>query len=98
MERRNKRWGERNLMEIAYIGHLRAFIASKKLCDVWYPAVSSFILVSRSKLSGCDSSCLEERIYSVKSNSLFDRNIFAVLSLDAVGKIPARTRRRGWPS
>ena len=28
LERRNPRWGDRNLMEISYIGYLRAFIAS----------------------------------------------------------------------
>lgn len=31
LERRNVRWGNKNVMEIAHIGHLRAFIASKSL-------------------------------------------------------------------
>ncbi len=29
LEKRNKRWGDNSLMQIAYIGYLRNFIASK---------------------------------------------------------------------
>ena len=29
LEKRNERWGNRNLMQLGYIGHLRTFIASK---------------------------------------------------------------------
>ena len=30
LERRNHRWGDKNLMELSHIGHLRSFIASKQ--------------------------------------------------------------------
>ena len=29
LEKRNKRWGNRNIMQLGYIGHLRTFIASE---------------------------------------------------------------------
>ena len=29
LERRNPRWGNRNMIEISYIAYLRAFVASK---------------------------------------------------------------------
>ena len=29
LEKRNHRWGDKNLMELSHIGHLRAFIASE---------------------------------------------------------------------
>ncbi len=31
LEKRNNRFGGRNLMQLAHIGHLRNFIASKKI-------------------------------------------------------------------
>ena len=43
LERRNPRWGGRNMMEISYIGHLRAFIASKHLTQNVF--VYTFILI-----------------------------------------------------
>ena len=30
LERRNQRWGNRNMIEISYIAHLRVFVASKQ--------------------------------------------------------------------
>jgi hypothetical protein len=44
LERRNKRWGNRNIMELGYIGHLRTFIASK--CTV-----ARFFLVQHIKIA-----------------------------------------------
>ena len=35
LNRRHERWGDHNLMELSYVGQLRAFIASKNHHNVW---------------------------------------------------------------
>ena len=64
LERRNPRWGGRNMMEISYIGHLRAFIASKRLATNIFVYDICFGLRKR------------KLIYGHVCNSIIHRRIF----------------------
>ena len=68
LERRNHRWGDKNLMELSHIGHLRSFIASKQsitesgVREIYCVAITFYSMFCRQQLYASDQYRMEERV------------------------------------
>lgn len=94
LENRVKRWGDRNIMQIAFLSpgyHLQAFIASKfhlilRASLLLIPLDSSIRYLVP---NGCQC-VVEKRLHETWNIFLHCRSLFSVHCLDSVGKIPGR--------
>ena len=91
LEKRNPRWGDRNLMQLGYIGHLRKFIASG--LHFYYIRTRgrlycfSVCLIFRPYLPNGSQCIVEKRIHKATPNRLLYGFIFALDRLHANGEI-----------
>ena len=85
LEKRNIRWGDRNLMQIGYIGHLRKFIASK-IFNVQNHTKYCMIFLYRPNLSKSCEYIVEKRIRKSAKICLSVRIVLPLHYLDTVGQ------------
>lgn len=86
LEKRNQRFGSRNLMQLGYIGHLRNFIASECLSNVVLNTKESISPV-RPDMPERGSLLLAARLHPAAVRPLPRRPVLPIHHLDLAGQV-----------
>lgn len=85
LEKRNKRWGGRNFMQLGYIGHLRTFIASESSKITRFRSINwqDTTFYFRPNLSECGQFQLDQRFSEITVVLMSPLSDLALFDLDA---------------